>query len=107
MNLTVEWERLEGDTRIAEVSGRGAASHRIPPVAGISSSAWRCHRGTEMLVLRVSEQSLDGQPSVPDSRGLSVRVTRRDTGGPEAEVELILRDSQPPGPYSTSWSGTW
>ena len=93
MNLTVEWERLEGDTRIAEVSGR--VQRRIG-----STGRRNFFLGLEMpsrnrmLVFRVSEQSLEGQPSIPDSRGLSVRVTRRDTGGREAEVELILRDSQ-------------
>ena len=93
MNLVAEWERLEGDTRIAEVSGRVqrriGSTGRRDFFLGLEMPS-----RNRMLVLRVSEQSLEGQPGVPDSRGLSVRVTRRDTGDQEAEVELILKDSQ-------------
>ena len=93
MNLGEEWRHLEGDTRIAEVSGRvqrrvGSARRRNFFLGLEMPSRNR------MLILRVSENALEGQPNVPDSRGLTVRMAQRDTGDQEAEVELILRDSQ-------------
>jgi hypothetical protein len=93
LNLAEEWRHLEGDTRIAEVSGRvqrriGSAGRRNFFLGLEMPSKNR------MLILRVSEKALEGQPNVPDSRGLTVRMAQRDTGDHEAEVELILRDSQ-------------
>ena len=45
-----------------------------------------------MLILRVSENTVEGQPEIPDSRGLVVRMVRRVGENSCVEVELTLTD---------------
>ena len=93
MNLADVWERLEEDTRIAEATGR--MQRRIVPAGrrnfflGLEMPS-----RNRMLILRISANSVEGQPDVPDSRGLIVRVARRQAASREAEVELVLTDSE-------------
>ena len=93
MNLMEVWQRLEEDTRISEVSGR--VQRRIGPTGrrnfflGLEMPS-----RNRMLILRVSASSAEGQPDVPASRGLMVRLAPRDAESQEIEVELILTDSQ-------------
>ena len=93
MNLAEVWQRLEEDTRISEVSGR--VQRRIGPTGrrdfflGLEMPS-----RNRMLILRVSAGSAEGQPDVPDSRGLMVRMAPRNAESQETEVELVLTDSQ-------------
>jgi len=93
VNLTEVWAHLEEDHRSGP--GTGRMQRRIMP---------ECRRdfflGLElpsrnrMLILRASPASVAGQASVPKSRGVTVRVSNRDSDPPTAEVELILTDQQ-------------
>ena len=93
MNLAEVWGHLEEDTRITEASGR--VQRRIVPAGrrnfflGLEMPA-----RNRMLILRVSGNSAEKQPEVPDSRGLTVRVVRREAESNEVEVELVLTDSE-------------
>ena len=93
MNLAEVWGHLEEDTRITDASGR--VQRRIVPAGrrnfflGLEMPA-----RNRMLILRVSGKSADKQPEVPDSRGLTVRVVHREAENNEAEVELVLTDSE-------------
>ena len=93
MNLAEVWRSLEEDSRIKEASGR--VQRRIVPAGrrdvflGLEMPA-----RNRMLILRVSANSVEGQPDVPDSRGLRVRVVHREAESKEAEVELVLTDSE-------------
>ena len=93
MNLSEVWERLEEDTRTAGVSGR--VQRRIVPAGrrdfflGLDMPS-----RNRMLILRVAANSVEGQPEVPDSGGLTVRMTPRNIDGEQTEVELVLTDSQ-------------
>ena len=96
MNLVEVWQRLEEDTRIAEVSGR--VQRRIGPTGrrnfflGLEMPS-----RNRMLILRVSASSAEGQPDVPASRGLMVRMAPRNAESQETEVELVLTDSEHTG----------
>ena len=93
MNLAEVWQSLEEDTSIPEVSGR--VQRRIGPTGrrnfflGLEMPS-----RNRMLILRVSASSAEGQPDVPASRGLMVRLAPRDAESQETEVELVLTDSQ-------------
>ena len=93
MNLAEVWEHLEEDTRVAGVSGR--VQRRIVPAGrrdfflGLEMPS-----RNRMLILRVAAGAVEGQPEVPDSRGLAVRRTPRDVDGEQMEVELALTESQ-------------
>ena len=93
MNLAKVWEHLEEDTRIAGVSSR--VQRRIRPTGrrdfflGLEMPSR--HR---MLILRVAADSVEGQPDLPDSRGVVVRRTPRNVDSDQTEVELVLTDSQ-------------
>ncbi len=91
MNLRETWKHLEDDTRVTE--GPRRLQRRILPAArrdvflGLEMPSKR-----RMLILRVSEDTVDGQPEIPDSRGLVVRMIRRVGENNSVEVELILTD---------------
>ena len=91
MNLTDIWNHLEDDTRVTE--GPHRLQRRIAPAGrrdfflGLEIPS-----NNRMLILRVSANSVQGQPEVPDSRGLSVRVISRKGESNEVEVELALTD---------------
>ena len=91
--LAEVWQRLEEDTRATVPSGR--VQRRIEPAGrrdfflGLEMPS-----RNRMLILRVSANSVTGQPDVPDSRGLSVRVTPRGVDSSGAEVELVLTDAE-------------
>ncbi len=91
MNLTDIWKPLEEDTRVTE--GPRRLQRRLLPAGrrdfflGLEMPS-----KNRMLILRVSANSVQGQPEVPDSRGLSVRVVPREGEGNEVEVELALTD---------------
>ncbi len=93
MNLAEVWERLEEDTRTAGVSGR--VQRRIVPAGrrdfflGLDMPS-----RNRMLILRVAAGSVEGQPDVEDSRGLTVRTAPRNLDGERTEVELVLTESQ-------------
>ena len=93
MNLREVWKHLEEDTRVSGISGRvqrriGSAGRR-DFFLGLEMPSR--HR---MLIIRVSAKSLEGQPEVPDSRGLVVRFAPRHVDEGQYEVELVLTDSQ-------------
>ena len=89
MNLTSVWRHIEEDSHARRVHGR--VQRRILPQGrrnlflGMETPS-----GNRMFILGVSETSIVGLPSLPDSRGLNVRVTSRESG--EAEVVLTLTD---------------
>ena len=89
MNLHEVWEQLENDTGLPE--GLGRVQRRVEP-----SGTWDFFLGLEMpfrrrmLIMRVASTSVDANPNVPDSRGLVVRISGRDSDSPETDVELIL-----------------
>lgn len=90
---TEVWARLEEDIRVSGVAGR--VQRRILPAAQrdflLGLEAPSRHR---MLILRVAAASAEGQPEVPDSRGVVVRTRALGDGGERVEVELILQDRQ-------------
>jgi len=87
------WAHLEDDTRVSSALGR--IQRRILPTGrrnfllGIEAPT-----RSRMLILRVAAASAEGQPEVPDSRGVVVRTRVLDTGVGWVEIELILRDNQ-------------
>ena len=93
MNLAETWRLLEEDLGIDGVSGR--VQRRILPEGrrnvflGLEMPS-----GNRMLILRVSADSLQGQPDPPVSRGLNVRMENRGVLGGGAELELVLTDAQ-------------
>lgn len=93
MNLAETWTRLEEDHRTG--AGTGRMQRRITPEGrrdfflGLELPS-----RNRMLILRTSPASVGGHGSVPESRGLTVRMRDRDTDPPSAEVELILTDEQ-------------
>ena len=93
MNLAGVWAHLEEDTRISGVPGR--VQRRILPGGRRDFFlALEVPSRSRMLILRVAASSAEGQPDVPDSRGVSVqRTTGHPEGGP-MEVELVLTDPQ-------------
>ena len=93
MNLSESWERLEQDTRIPDESQRvqrriGSAGRR-DFFLGLEMPS-----RNRMLILRVNADSVDPQPNMPNTRGLTVRVILRDPSSGQAEVQLVLIDSQ-------------
>ena len=91
MNLTELWKHLEEDTRVTE--GPRRLQRRLVPAGrrdfflGLEMPS-----RNRMLILRVSTNSAEGQPEVPDSRGLSVRVVPRERESNAVEVELALTE---------------
>ena len=73
------WPHLEEDTRISPTPGR--VQRRILPggrrdfLLGLETPS-----RARMLILRVAAASAEGQPEVPDSRGVMVRTSSLDTG---------------------------
>ena len=92
MNLPEVWTQLEEDPLLSANAGR--AQRRILPAI-----SWDFFLGLEMpsrrrmLVMRVSSDAVGVSPEVPDSRGLAVRMSPRDTGAVETEIELVLLDN--------------
>ena len=91
MNLRETWKHLEDETRVTE--GPRRLQRRIFPAArrdiflGLEMPSKK-----RMLILRVSEDTVEGQPEIPDSRGLVVRLIRRVGENSCVEVELTLTD---------------
>ena len=91
MNLSDFWKHLEEDTRVTE--GPRRLQRRLLPAGrrdfflGLEMPSMN-----RMLILRVLRSSAEGQPEVPDSRGLSVRVVPRERESNEVDVELALTD---------------
>ena len=94
MNLAETWGLLEGEIGTAGLSGR--MQRRI--LSGGRRNVFlglEVPSGNRMLVLRVSVDSLRGQPAAPASRGLTVRMKNQESlGGGYAEVEVVLTDVQ-------------
>lgn len=93
MSLDEVWGHLDEDTRIPSNSGR--AQRRISP-SGRRDFFLGLELPTRnrMLILRVAASSLEGQPEIPDSQGLVVRVALREFNSSEAEVALVLTDTE-------------
>ena len=93
MNPAGVWAHLEEDTRASGAPGR--VQRRILPAGRrdflLGLEIPSRHR---LLILRVGATSAEGQPGVPDSRGVMVRTRALADGGGRVEVELILRDPQ-------------
>ena len=93
MSLEEVWQHLEEDTR--GPGGSGRAQRRISP-----SGRRDFFLGLEMplrsrmLILRVAATSLAGQPDILDSHGLVVRMALRESNTSEAEVALVLTDTE-------------
>lgn len=93
MSFEEVWEHLEEDT--SGPGGSGRAQRRISPSGrrnfflGLEMPA-----RNRMLILRVAASSLTGQPDASDSHGLAVRTALRDSDPSEAEVALVLTDSE-------------
>ncbi len=93
MNLTDVWSHLEEDYR--SNLGTGRIQRRIIPgrrrdfFLGLELPS-----RNRMLILRTTPASIAGLSSVPNSRGVKVRMRDRDTNPPTAEVELVLIDQQ-------------
>ena len=93
MSFAEVWEHLEEDTR--GPGGSGRAQRRISPSGrrdfflGLEMPA-----RNRMLILRVAASSLTGQPDISDSHGLVVRIALRDSDTSEAEVALVLTDTE-------------
>ena len=93
MSFEEVWEHLEEDTR--GPGGSGRAQRRISPSGrrdfflGLEMPA-----RNRMLILRVAATSLPGQPDILDSHGLVVRIALRDSNPGEAEVALVLTDTE-------------
>ena len=93
MSFEEVWEHLEEDTR--GPSGSGRAQRRISPSGrrdfflGLEMPS-----RSRMLILRVAATSLAGQPDILDSQGLVVRMALRDSNPGEAEVALVLTDTE-------------
>ena len=93
MSLDEVWKHLEDDTH--GPGGSGRAQRRISP-----SGRRDFFLGLEMpmrnrmLILRVAASSLAMQPEIPDSQGLVVRVALRESNPSEAEVALVLTDTE-------------
>ena len=87
------WAHLEEDTRISGLPGR--VQRRILPAGrrdlllGLESPS-----RNRMLILRVAASSAEGQPEVPDTRGVVVRRRPLDAADARMEVEIILTDPQ-------------
>ena len=93
MSLEEVWQHLEDDT--SGPGGSGRAQRRITP-----SGRRDFFLGLEMpsrnrmLILRVAATSLAGQPDILDSHGLVVRIALRESNTGEAEVALVLTDTE-------------
>lgn len=93
MNLVEVWSHLEEDSRPNPKTGR--IQRRIIPgrrrdfFLGLELPS-----RNRMLILRTTPASIAGLSSVPNSRGVKVRMRDRDTNPPTAEVELVLTDQQ-------------
>ena len=93
MNLQAIWDRLEEDLDSGPASGR--MQRRIVPAGrrdfflGLELPS-----RNRMLILRALPASVAGQASIPESRGLTVRMQDRDTEPRTAEVELVLTDRE-------------
>ena len=93
MNLAEVWRYLEEDIRRTEIPGR--LQRRIVPAGrrdfflGLEMPS-----RNRMLILRVLANSVEGQPHIPDSRGLTVRTVPREGESDEVEVELGLTDPE-------------
>lgn len=93
MNLNEVWTRLEEDHRLGP--GTGRMQRRILPECRRDFFlALELPSRNRMLILRAAPTSVIGQASIPESRGLAVRMRDRETDPPTAEVELILTDPQ-------------
>ena len=93
MNPADVWNQLEKDPRIVDVKGR--VQRRI--MLGARRNFFlglEIPSRDRILILRVSAKSIEGQPIIPDSRGLVVRVALRDGASDEAEVVLALKDPE-------------
>lgn len=96
MTLEEVWQHLEDDTRGPGASGR--AQRRISPSGRRSFFlGLEMPSMNRMLILRVAATSLGGQPEVLDSRGLVVRIALRESNTSEAEVAVVLTDTEQRG----------
>ena len=86
------WANLEEDTRVYSTPGR--VQRRILPAGRRDFLLGLDPSRSRMLILRVAAASAEGQPEVPDSRGVVVRARSLGTGDGRVEIELILRDPQ-------------
>ena len=86
------WANLEEDTRVYSTPGR--VQRRILPAGRRDFLLGLDPSRSRMLILRVAAASAEGQPEVPDSRGVVVRARPLGTGDGRVEIELILRDPQ-------------
>ena len=93
MNLSEVWELLEEDTRARH--GFGRLQRRIGPKGRRNFFlGLEIPSRNRMLIFRVAADSVVGQPDVPDSRGLTVRVVGTEKDGGQTEVELVLTDPE-------------
>ena len=93
MNLAEVWKYLEEDTRSTGALRR--LQRRIVPAGRRNFFlGLEIPSRNRMLILRVSANSIEGQPEIPDSRGLAVRTVPRGGGNDEVEVELALTDPE-------------
>ena len=87
------WAHLEEDTRVYSAPGRVQRrilqAGRRDFLLGLEIPS-----RSRMLILRVAAASTEGQPEVPDSRGVVVRTRSLGASDGSVEVELILRDLQ-------------
>ena len=93
MNPRDVWAHLEEEIRLSGAPRR--VQRRILPAGRrdflLGLEVPSRHR---MLIFRVAAASAEGQPEVPDSRGVVVRTKPLGTDGGRVEVELILQDHQ-------------
>ena len=93
MNLAETWGLLEDEGGTVGLSGR--IQRRIIPEGRRNVFlGLEVPSGNRMLILRVSSNSLLGQSTPPDSRGLTVRTNNRDDPSGSTYVELVLTDTQ-------------
>lgn len=93
MNLIEVWSHLEADHRSGP--GTGRMQRRIIPESRRDFFlALELPSRNRMLILRAAPDSVAGQASIPESRGLTVRIRERESDPPAAEVELVLTDAQ-------------
>ena len=93
MNLAETWGLLEDEGGTVGLSGR--IQRRIIPEGRRNVFlGLEVPSGNRMLILRVSSNSLLGQSTPPDSRGLTVRTNNRDDPSGSTDVELVLTNTQ-------------
>lgn len=92
MNLVAIWENLE-DVHAAGREGR--FKRRIRPESRLDLFvAVAKPTNNRMLVMLVSEASLDGVDELPTSQGVEARIARPGDDGRDAALELVLIDAR-------------